>query len=32
MHPDRVPLDQVILDRAADGDLFGNECEGLCGV
>ena len=33
MHPDRVPLDEVDLsvdDRQPD--LFGNECEGMCGV
>lgn len=33
VHRDRVPLDQVDLsidDRQAD--LFGNECEGVCGV
>jgi hypothetical protein len=34
MHPDRVPLDQVNLGAGGDrrADLFGNECEGLCGV
>lgn len=35
MHPQRVPLDQVDLRTAADfgqGDLFLNECEGMCGV
>jgi hypothetical protein len=33
MHPDRVPLDQVDLSiDTSQPDLFGNECEGLCGV
>lgn len=35
LHADRVPLDQVDLSTAADAgqvDLFGNECEGMCGV
>jgi hypothetical protein len=33
MHPQRVPLDEV--DLSVDNrqlDLFGNECEGVCGV
>ena len=35
MHPQRVPLDEADLSTQADyhaGDLFGNECEGMCGV
>lgn len=35
MHPQRVPLDQADLYSEIDQrqpDLFGNECEGLCGV
>jgi len=35
MHRSRVPLDQVDLRNAAERgqpDLFGNECEGVCGV
>ena len=35
MHRSRKPLDEVDLSTPADwgqGDLFGNECEGLCGV
>lgn len=35
MHAQRVPLDQVDfsrIDPARQPDLFGNECEGLCGV
>lgn len=35
LHRSCVPLDQVDLSTAADrgqGDLFGNECEGMCGV
>lgn len=35
MHADRMPLDQVDLDRDLRSDqidLFQNECEGMCGV
>lgn len=34
VHPARVPLSEISFDRsgAAQGDLFGNECEGMCGV
>lgn len=34
MHRDRVPLDQADLELELDAqlDLFGNECEGMCGV
>ncbi len=34
MHPQRVPLDEVDLSVPVDPqlDLFGNECEGMCGV
>lgn len=35
MHPDRVPLDQVDLsteEERGQMNLFGNECEGMCGV
>lgn len=33
MHPERKPLDLVNLDAdLAQPDLFGNECEGMCGV
>jgi len=35
VHRDCKPIDEVDLSTAADhgqGDLFGNECEGLCGV
>lgn len=35
LHRSAVPLDQVDLSTAADHgqlDLFGNECEGMCGV
>lgn len=35
MHSQRVPLDQVDLrtaDEQGQPDLFGNECEGMCGV
>lgn len=35
MHAQRVPLDEVDLDRGKDKaqpDLFLNECEGICGV
>jgi hypothetical protein len=34
MHRDRVPLDKVDFTKPgpAIGDLFGGECEGMCGV
>lgn len=34
LHDSLKPLDQVIFDRtkSAQGDLFTNECEGICGV
>jgi hypothetical protein len=33
LHSDRVPLDQVDLtENRAQLDMFGNECEGMCGV
>lgn len=35
MHRSMIPLDEVDLRTAAElgqGDLFGNECEGMCGV
>ena len=33
MHPDRVPLNQVVLTGVDERlDPFDNECEGLCGV
>lgn len=35
MHPQRVPLEQVDLrtpEDAGQRDLFGNECEGMCGL
>lgn len=33
MHPDRVPLDQADIDREIrQMDLFGNECNGICGI
>lgn len=32
VHPDRVPLDQADLRHDGQPDLFGNECEGMCGV
>jgi hypothetical protein len=35
MHPARVPLDQIDLSTWAErgqGDLFGDECEGMCGT
>ena len=35
MHPQRVPLDEANLEADLDprqGNLFGNECEGMCGV
>ena len=35
MHSSRVPMDQVDLSTAADHgqvDMWGNECEGMCGV
>lgn len=32
MHRSCVPLDEADLDRGQTGDLFNNECEGMCGV
>lgn len=32
MHRSCVPLDQADLDRGQPVDLFGNECEGMCGT
>jgi hypothetical protein len=32
LHASRVPLDQVTFSASAAPDLFGNECEGMCGV
>jgi hypothetical protein len=32
MHTDRVPLDEADLRHDGQADLFGNECEGVCGV
>jgi hypothetical protein len=32
VHPQRVPLDQVIFKSDSQPDMFGNECEGMCGV
>jgi len=35
MHPQRVPLAEADLSAATEhgqGDLFGNECEGMCGL
>ena len=32
LHRDRVPLDEVDLSESTQIDLFGNECEGMCGV
>jgi hypothetical protein len=33
VHPQRVPLDEVDFSRQQNQpDLFGNECEGMCGV
>jgi len=32
IHRERIPLEQVQLDNEDQGDLFGNECEGMCGV
>jgi hypothetical protein len=32
MHRQLVPLDQADLDRGQPFDLFGNECEGMCGI
>lgn len=32
VHEDRVPLDQVDLDRKSKNDLWAGECEGMCGV
>ena len=38
LHPRRIPLPEAVrldreeMDSGADGDGFGNECEGHCGV
>lgn len=32
LHKSRVPLDQVIFVSGESPDMFGNECEGMCGV
>jgi hypothetical protein len=34
LHDSRVPLDEALIDEVDDGQLslFGNECEGFCGV
>lgn len=32
LHKDRVPLSEVVFDPERTGDLFGNDCEGMCGV
>lgn len=32
LHPDRMPLDQVEFKEDRNFQLFGNECEGMCGV
>jgi len=32
LHSSRVPLDEVTFRHENQTDLFGNECEGLCGV
>lgn len=32
LHPDRIPLDQVRFREDRQLSLWGNECEGLCGV
>ena len=32
LHRSGVPLDEVIFDDEMQIDLFGNECEGMCGV
>lgn len=32
IHRSRLPLDQAPLDNPDQIDLFGNECEGMCGV
>lgn len=32
LHEDRIPLEEVTLVSGRGKDLFGNECEGMCGV
>jgi len=32
LHVSRAPLDTIDFSNPAQGDLFGNECEGMCGV
>lgn len=32
LHKDRVPLADAMLDDESQIDLFGNECEGMCGL
>ena len=32
LHKQRVPLDQVQFQEDMQRDLWGNECEGLCGI
>lgn len=32
LHADRIPLDQVHFKEQRNLELFGNECEGMCGV
>ena len=32
LHKDRIPLDQVEFDAENQLDLFGEECEGMCGL
>lgn len=32
LHSSRIPLISVSFDKEASGNLFGNECEGMCGV
>lgn len=32
LHNSALPLDEVIFDDESQFDLFGNECEGMCGV
>ena len=32
LHSARIPLDQVFFEKDRQLDLFGNECEGMCGV